>query len=165
MLLLLLLLLLLFLLFFIFLLLLILIVLVLLILLLLFLLTLAEFQVVTGLIVLRIVAQRLLVGFYGLAEHLTLLTHHTHVVVGLSPADGIILLLGSSLQLTHCRRILMLAQQCRTQVVVGLWVAHILLHGLTIGHLCIGEVALTKHLVALSDELTVVLCLRCLGYK
>ena len=131
-----------------------------LILVLILLLSLAELQVVARLIVSRIVAQRLLIGLDGLAEHLVLLTHHTHIMIGLGTTQWIGLELGSSLQLGDGQRVLALSHQGITQVVVSLGVALVLLHGLAVRHLGISSIALAELLVALTYQVAVSLGIR-----
>ena len=115
--------------------------LVLLLLILFLLLMLAEHEIVTGLVVLGIQTQGILVRLDGLTVHLVGLTDDTHVMVGLCLAQGIGLQTGCSLELLHSGRVLLLCHEGITQVEGCLRVLGVLLNRLTIGHLGIGIIA------------------------
>ena len=129
--------------------------LVLLLLILFLLLMLAEHQVVACLVVGRIEAQCLLIGFDGLSIQAMTLTDDAHIMVRLVAAHGILLELSGFFELLYGGRIFLLCQQGIAQIVVGLRILVVPLYGFGIGYFCLFEIAEAEMLVALTDILAV----------
>ena len=123
---------------------------------------LAERQVVAGLVVLRIVAQRHLVTFYCLSKLLMVLHDDAHVVETLGAAylvGG--LQVGRLGKLLHGERVFLLHHERTAQVVDRLWIVGIAGYRLAILHLGSRPFACPVLAVALTDEGAVVLCQCC----
>ena len=132
----------------------------LLVLLLFLLLMLAENQVIACLIIAGVQTEGILIGLYRFAIHLMRLADDTHIMIGLGLTQRIGFQLGSTLELRHSGRILLLRHQGITQIIDGLRVLGVLLNSFPIRHLCVGIVTTTEQFVTLTDILTVGLGVR-----
>ena len=136
-----------------------LVVLVLLVLLLLFVLLLlhmlAEHQIVTGLIVIRIITQGILVGLDSLVIHLVSLAYYSHIVIGSGLAQRIGLDACRLFKLLYCSRILLLRHQRIAQIICSLRILGILLYSLAIRYLSLIVLSQSELLITLADILAV----------
>ena len=131
--------------------------LVLLLLILLLFLMFTEHEVITGLIIVRVQTEGVLIGLDSLTVHLMRLTDDTDVMEGLSLAQGIGLQTRSGFELFNGNRVFLLSHQSIAEVERCLRILGVLLNGLTVSHLRIGIVATMEEFVALTNILTVAL--------
>ena len=120
-------------------------------------LMLTEHEVITGLIIVRVQTEGVLIGLDSLTVHLMRLTDDTDVMEGLSLAQGIGLQTRSGFELFNGNRVFLLSHQSIAEVERCLRILGVLLNGLTVSHLRIGIVATMEEFVALTNILTVTL--------
>ena len=122
------------------------------------LLLLTQSQIVARLVVLRVVAQTLLLGIYRLAKHFMMLAHNADVMIYLRLAHLVLLQFSCRFEVSNSRRVFLLLHKRTSKIVQCLRIILIFVNSLSIVNLSSVKLLLTIISIAFSNMLTVSLC-------